>query len=203
MPRSRNQRTTFLLGAYIREVRFYQKLAPKIGIRVPRLIYAELDTETSDYILVLEDFPDSTNVRNETGATPEQAYKLLENMAKLHVTSWDDPSLSSYQFLNNLDKIVCMFSTRFPNTVPVFLSRFQQYMEKDEAEIIRKLPEYFEEIVSPLLDSPQTLVHNDYAMKNILILNDSDNVSFVLVDWANAGQGPGVRDLSFFYRYKY
>jgi len=198
MPRSRRQRTPFLLGAYIREVRFYEKLAPKVGIKVPKLIYSALDTETSDYILILEDFPESTNVRNETGATLDQAYKLLENMAKLHSTFWADPTISSIKFLNNLNNILHMFSSGFPSTVPVFLSRFQQYMEPDETEIIRKLPEYFDDIVTPLLDSPQTLVHNDYAMKNILILNETDDVSFVLVDWANVGQGPGVRDLSFF-----
>jgi thiamine kinase-like enzyme len=198
IPRARDQRTPFLLGAYIREVRFYEKLAPKVGIKVPKLIYADLDTETSDYILILEDFPDSTNVRNETGATPTQAFKLLKNMAKLHSTFWGDPKISRLKFLNNLDNIIEVFNTGFPTTVPVFLSRFKQYMESDEIEIIRKLPEYFEDIVSPLLDSPQTLVHNDYAMKNILILDESDDVSFVLVDWANVGQGPGVRDLSFF-----
>ena len=198
MPRSRSQRTPFLLKAYIREVRFYQKLAPNMGIPVPKLIYADVDTETSDYILALEDFPESTNVRNETGATLDQTYTLLEIMAKFHANNWLSSELSKYKFLNNLENIIEMMNSGLPQCVPLFLSRFSQYIEPDMMKVIEKLPEYFRAIVTPLLDSPQTIVHNDYAMKNILIITDSNETSFVLVDWANVAQGPGVRDVSFF-----
>ena len=198
MPRPRDTRTPFLLKAYIREVRFYEKLAQNIGIPVPKLIYADVDTETSDYILALEDFPESTNVRNETGAQLDQAYKLLEYMARFHAKNWASPNLSRYNFLNNLENIIDMMDSGLPQFAPVFLSRFSQYIEPDEMKLIASLPEYFRAIVTPLLDSPQTIVHNDYAMKNILIIDKSDETSFVLVDWANVGRGPGVRDLSFF-----
>ena len=196
LPRSRENRTPFLKQSYIREVRFYQQLAQKAGIPVPRLIHADLDTQTSDYILVLEDFPDSTNVRNETGATLSQAIKLIENMASLHSKHWQSTILSRYKFLNTFENIIEMFSTTLPNATPVFLSRFKQYLKPDEISTIQTLEEHFIEIVSPLFDSPRTLLHNDYAMKNILI--NKDETVFILVDWANVGTGPSVRDLSFF-----
>ncbi len=198
MPRPRNQRSPYLLKAYIREVKFYQKLAPHVGIPVPKLIYADVDTKTSDYILALEDFTDSSNVRNKTGATKDQAYGLIKNMAKLHAKHWQDPELPQYKFLNNLENILEMQKTGLLTNVPTFLNRYKHFIEPEEIAFIDALPEIFLDSVSPLLDSPQTLVHNDYAMKNILMLNRSGESSFVLVDWANVSQGPGVRDLSFF-----
>ena len=126
LPKPRNQRSPFLLKAYIREVRFYEKLAPNVGIQDPELIHAEVDIQTSDYILDLEDFPHSTNVRNETGRTLDQAYKLLENMVKLHATHWNDPSLSDHKYLLNQEEIFEMIISGLPSYVPIFLSRLSQ-----------------------------------------------------------------------------
>ena len=144
MPRSRDQRTPFLLKAYIREVRFYQLLAHNVGIHVPKLIYADVNIGTSDYILALEDFPESTNVRNEIGATQDQTYNLLENMAKLHAQYWEDPELSAYEFLNNLEDIMEIYSTDLPKCVPVFLSRFSHLLEPDDIAFIEALSEHFQ-----------------------------------------------------------
>jgi len=65
-------------------------------------------------------------------------------------------------------------------------------------EIFQALLGGFKAVVEPLLDAPKTLVHNDFAKKNILILQSSGEPSFVLVDWANVQWAPGVRDLCFF-----
>jgi Ecdysteroid kinase-like family len=197
IPQPRSLRTTWLLDAYRYEVEFYRTLAPNVGIPVPRHIYSEIDPETCDYVLVIEDFPDSTNVPDETGATKEQAYALLENMAKLHAKHWSSPEMlrrkiptieDSFDFLNAL----------LAKCTPVLLSRLGRYMQPEEMEVFRALPSGFRAAVEPLLATPRTLVHNDFAMKNILIRRGVDAHSFVLVDWANLRWGPGVRDLSFF-----
>jgi hypothetical protein len=195
LPQPRHLRTNWLLDAYKNEVMFYQTLAHKVGIPVPKHIYSDIDTETCDYVLVIEDFPDSTNVRDDTGATPEQAYKLLENMARLHAKNWANSELESKLVgLNNSIDLLCAGLTR----MPVFLSRFSQYIQPEEMEIFLAMPDGFRAAVEPLLDAPKTIVHNDYSMKNILILTHCGEPSYVLVDWANLRWGPGARDLNFF-----
>lgn len=195
LPQPRNLRTNWLIDAYKNEVMFYQTLAHKVGIPVPKHIYSDIDTETCDYVLVIEDFPESTNVRDETGATPEQAYKLLENMARLHAGNWSNPEVENklLGFDNSID-LLCAGLTR----MPVFLSRFSQHIQPEEMEIFLAMPDGFRAAVEPLLDAPKTIVHNDYAMKNILILTQCGEPSYVLVDWANLRWGPGARDLGFF-----
>ena len=198
IPRPRNLRTPILLAAYKNEVGFYRTLAPNVGIPVPKHIYSDIVDTTSDYVLVIEDFPDSTNVRNETGATTEQAYVLLEYLARLHARHWSDTELLRRKVLNSIENYINRLTTGLPQCTPVFLSRLSQYLRPEEMEIFRALPGCFRAVVEPLLDAPKTIVHNDYAMKNILILDGVGGSSFVLVDWANIGLGPGVRDLSFF-----
>jgi len=195
LPHPRPLRTNWLLDAYREEVKFYRTIAHKVGIHVPKLIYSDIDTETCDFVLVIEDFPDSTNVRDETGATLEQTYELLENMARLHAKNWENLDVGSklLGFENSIELL-----NEGLTCLPVFLSRFKRYIATEEKEIFQLLPEGFRNVVEPLLDSPKTIVHNDYAMKNILMVDRGGEHIFVLVDWANLRWGPGARDLSFF-----
>jgi len=198
LPRPRNLRTSSLQQAYEREVRFYQKLAPTININVPKLIYSDIENETGDYVLVLEDFPALLTRSIEAGATSEQAFELFNLMAKLHAQYWNSSKLAEFEFLNRLASFIERFNNNFPQYLPIFLSRFSNYLQSEEMAIFKVLPESFKTVVEPLLDAPQTLVHNDISMKNILIQYSSEVPTFVLIDWAMVGQGPGVRDVSFF-----
>jgi aminoglycoside/choline kinase family phosphotransferase len=198
LPRPRSLRTPMLLDAYRQEVGFYRNLAHKVGVPVPKHIYSDIDPATYDYVLVIEDYPDSTNVRNEIGATIEQAYSLVQYMAKFHSKYWENPTLLEYEWLFKVDEHrIDTMTSEITKCLPLFLSRFSQYIEPAEMEVLQALPEHYKATVKPLwFSAPPTLVHNDFAMKNILIIDGG--LRFVLVDWANVGLGPGVRDLSFF-----
>jgi hypothetical protein len=195
LPHPHNLRAQWLLEAYRNEVMFYRTLAPTIGILVPRLIHSDIVAETGDYILVIEDFPDSTNVRDETGATPVQAYKLLENIAKLHARHWQDQEVGSK--LLGFENSINLLLTGLART-PVFLTRFNLYIQPEDRQVFQALQGGFKAAVQPLIDSPKTIVHNDYSMKNILMVDRGGESVFVLVDWANVRWGPGARDLGNF-----
>jgi len=198
LPRQRDLRTPTLRLAYEREVRFYQNLAPHLEALVPRLIYADFDTATSDYVLVLEDFPEAQVTSNETGATSTQAYSLLGYIARLHARYWLHPHLQGYGFLSSVSRWMERFNADQRQRLPVFLQRFSPFIQPGEMEIFKALPDRFTAAVEPLVDAPQTLIHNDFSMKNILISGGSSDPRFILIDWALVGRGPGVRDVSFF-----
>ena len=199
LPKPRSLRTVSLRSAYEREVKFYQILASQVGVPVPALIYADYDSTNSDYVLVIEDFPDAVTVSNQTGASLQQAYSLLRYMAKLHARYWSDTKLLEHSFLNRTESSIERFNDGFPKRLPLFLSRFGGLIHPDEMAVFNAFPKGFKEAVKPLMQAPQTLIHNDFAIKNILIRGNTQEAStFVLLDWAIIGRGPGVRDLSFF-----
>jgi hypothetical protein len=198
LPRHRDLRPPPLRLAYEREVRFYQNLAPHLEALVPKLIYADFDAATSDYVLVLEDFPEAQTTSNETGATSKQAYSLLGYVARLHARYWLHPHLQGYEFLSSVARWMERFDADLRRRLPVFLHRFRGCIQPGEMEIFKALPECFKTVVEPLVDAPWTLIHNDFSMKNILISGGSSDPRFILIDWALVGRGPGVRDISFF-----
>ncbi len=195
LPQPRHLRFNWLLDAYREEVKFYKTLAHKVGVPAPKHIYSDIQEDTGDYVLVMEDFPDSNNVRDEIGATTMQTYGLLDNMARLHAKNWENPDVGN--MLIGFENSIEMLNEGL-TCLPVFLSRFSQSIEPEEKEIFQALPEGFRKVVEPLLDAPKTIVHNDYSMKNILILDRAGESSYVLLDWANLRWGSGVRDLCFF-----
>jgi aminoglycoside phosphotransferase (APT) family kinase protein len=199
LPKPRGLRTQSLRSAYEREVKFYQVFAPQIGVPVPKLIHSDYDGKYSDYVLVIEDFPDAVTASNQTGASPEQAYSLLGYMAKLHAQYWSDNKLLECSFLNRVESSIKRFNDGFPERLPLFLSRFGEIIEPEELTVFKAFPKSFLKSVEPLLEAPYTLIHNDFAIKNILIrVNAQEASTFVLLDWAIVGRGPGVRDVSFF-----
>ena len=197
LPQPRSLRTDYNIESYKTEVMFYRDLALKVGVPVPKHIYSDIDAETGDYILVIQDFPKSRNISNEAGATKEQAYKLIENLAKLHALNWSNQELGNK--IPSFDNSIGLLCTGL-SCLPVFLSRFSQYIQPEDMEVFRMLPGGFKAAVQPLMNSPKTIVHNDYAVKNILAVDQDGVTMYVLIDWANLRWGPGARDLSHFMR---
>jgi hypothetical protein len=75
-----------------REVRFYNQIAPKIELRVPKCYVAKVDENDEAFILLLEDLVDTEcGISDGTqGLTPDAAARALEDLADLH-THYADP----------------------------------------------------------------------------------------------------------------
>ena len=70
-PKSRERGRTG--GEYLREVRFYQRLAGRAGLRLPRCHLAVLDEATNDFTLLLGDLAPAVPGDQMAGCTVEQA----------------------------------------------------------------------------------------------------------------------------------
>src|SRR4051812_42557704 len=68
-----NRQMAMAVGCYEREVRFYQQIAPRLGVRVPGCFAADLDEDTGEFVLLLEDLTDISVGDQLLGATVEQA----------------------------------------------------------------------------------------------------------------------------------
>src|SRR5690606_30080828 len=78
---------------YDREVRFYRELAPRMSVAVPRALWVDLDDETGDSVLVLEDFPGYAAHGDDGFATPGQVELMLGAVACIHAAWWGDGEL--------------------------------------------------------------------------------------------------------------
>lgn len=198
LPQSRDQRTPVLKQFYSREVGFYRELASSVGVAVPRAYYSDIDEETSDYVLVLEDFPGLKPGKNEPGATAAEARSAVRMMAQLHADWWMRSELEGFTFLGQESDTLERYHGIVQDQTQGFLERFGHLVAPDELAVFNALPEHFQPTVTALLDAPFTLIPRDLSLKNTLIAGTPDKPRFVLIDWQLAAIGAGARDVSFF-----
>ncbi|MFP6593655.1 MAG: hypothetical protein VB860_01590 [Dehalococcoidia bacterium] len=67
-----------------REVRFFEELAPDVGVPVPEKYYADSDQETGEFTLLLEDLSDARLGDQVNGLSPEDAELVVNNLARMH-----------------------------------------------------------------------------------------------------------------------
>ena len=90
------------MGMYAREVWFYRRLAPRISVRTPRCFVSELDEETGEFTLLLEDIAD-VEVHAQDHECPDADVSLaLDQAARLHASHWNDPGLADADWLIQL-----------------------------------------------------------------------------------------------------
>ena len=87
--------TGIALGNYIREVRFYQQLAPKALIHTPRCYFTDVDEATSAFVLMMEDLAPAEQGDQLAGVTLDQARLVVVEAARLHASHWGDEGLDA------------------------------------------------------------------------------------------------------------
>jgi hypothetical protein len=72
--------TGLSLRSYETEVRFYQQLAPQLGIRTPRAYHADIDVTTGSFVLLLEDMAPARQGDQLAGCTLIEATAALDQL---------------------------------------------------------------------------------------------------------------------------
>jgi aminoglycoside/choline kinase family phosphotransferase len=199
-----NRRMAMAVGCYEREVRFYQEIAPRLGVRVPECWAADLDEGTGEFVLLLEDLVDVSAGDQLTGATLEQAGVALDQLALFHARWWDSPDLVPG---GRLDWIPRLDSAATLAGCPVirgcwepFVARYADRVGPDGLALGEWVQEHCDEIYCRAADGPLTVVHNDFRMDNLLFdpHDPSRPGGFAVVDWQLMVATSGVADVAYF-----
>jgi hypothetical protein len=180
---------------YAREVRFYSELAADSPVRVPQCLHAEIDPETSLFILILEDVGQLRHVDQLSGCGFDDAVDALRTIAKFHAKWWGKD-------LSDLAKTFMPMNDGFNQFVVPMLHQ-QNWPAARDAR-----PDLWPDNVSTFLDGfvakvpqildglmgPDTLIHNDYRVDNLLW--DGDEI--VVLDFQMSSVASGLLDFAYF-----
>ena len=163
------------------EVRFYQEIAPVIGVRVPACYHAEVSDEWT--VLELEDLSS-----RQPGADPVSAARVL---ARLH-ERWPRETLSRYPWLRRPGAAVDLVAALYDQTWPLI---------SDRIELGTPARDLGERLVGRVADAesaasaagPLVLTHGDASAEN---MRTSPASEIALLDWEDVGIAPGVTDLA-------
>jgi len=163
------------------EVRFYQQIAPVVGVRVPACYRAE--ATDAGTLLELEDLSSW-----QPGADPASAAKVL---ARLH-DRWPDEALSRWPWLRQPCAAVDMVETLYDQTWPLIASRTELGSgARDLGERLVGRVAAAERAASAA--GPLALTHGDASAQN---MRTSPASEIALLDWEDVGIAPGVADLA-------
>ncbi|MEV0247243.1 phosphotransferase [Nocardia sp. NPDC050712] len=184
---------------YLREVRYYQALAPGLDISVPRCLHAEIDTTSADFALLLEDLAPCRPGDQLVGCSVGEAELALRQAAELHAPWWDKGELGEFSwlpqpFLDLAPAVLDLLSDAFDD----FGQRYAGALEPEVLDIGRqlfdRLPHYFALHTA----APPTVLHGDLRPDNLLFDAADGTRPVVVVDWQTVQRGPGMLDVSYF-----
>lgn len=183
------------LGIYESEVRFYQEIAPTVGIRVPRLHWADIESSTGRFTLLLEDLSEAGTPGDMlAGGTPDQAARALEALVDLQAPRWSDPALREKDWLAHPSRNQNFFAAVQP-ALPLFLERFGDRLDSDDMAFVEQVVPYASAWAAHMTVGPTVVLHGDYRMDNIFFPHDPA-ARVAVFDWQATRLGPPLVDVS-------
>lgn len=195
---ARNHNSALAKGInfYRNEVNFYRYLAAETPIAYPKALYAAVEPDTQDFLLVLEDLGNEEAGDQLVSCTSDQLTVAFERAAQLHGTFWNRTSEFDWLFYQ-LDMKTIMFRRDMiflPGVQPT-IDAFSSYFTGNREEVARKCAEQFADTFLQAQGGPQTVIHGDYRTDNMFLRQGPDIIAF---DWQNTTGGNGTHDIAYF-----
>ncbi len=188
--------TGVALRNYYREVNFYQQLAPRLGISLPRCYHADIDGEGPAFALLLEDMQPARQGDQLEGCTAEVARAAVLELVGLQAPSWCDQSLLGYDWLTSPD--IGDPTALYAQMLPGFLERYGAALANDERDIIARVATSPGCPLFAPLSEPFCLEHVDYRLDNMLIDDRTTPPRVTVVDWQSVRVGKPLNDVAYF-----
>jgi hypothetical protein len=184
-------------GMYRRETMFYGELATKSSIPVPDCYFADLDSDSGEFVLLLEDLGALEEGDEIAGCSVEQAALVVRSIAQLHSRWWNDGRVAGLDWLggeaDNLSG---------PNTLQTVYQDAWSRASGTLADIYS--PELFViaeqfgpglvSVLQAAATGNQTLNHGDCHLGN-LFFGDEE---VVFTDWQNVMLTSPALDIAYF-----
>jgi hypothetical protein len=159
--------TTF--NVYQREVLFCQRVAPKAGMRVPKVFFSAFKGETS-FIIVMEDLSDYTMGDQVEGCSIARAEVAMRELGMLGGAraGWD-------------------------NMVSIFGDLISEELKANKDRFLDTVPKMQEWLVQ----HPYTLIHGDFRMDNLMFGTKPDHSALAAIDFQGALRCKGIQDVAY------
>lgn len=190
---SEESRAAGAAGGYRNEVRFYTDLAESLSIVVPGALHGAVSDDSSTFTLVLEDLAPARQGDQIAGASDEQVFAAVENLAGLHAPRWGDPTLGDIDWLQSSGGEAIGF---VEIVTPMFIERYEDRLSSDAKMVF----EAFGAGVGNWIEREpptHTLVHGDYRLDNLMFATTPESPPVSAVDWQTIGVAGGGRDLGY------
>jgi hypothetical protein len=181
---------------YEKEAAFYRELAGSINLRTPTPYYVDVDPDTGESVLLLEDLSNARPLNPLLGLTPDEAEFAVVALAQFHASWWESTKLRQYSWLKDFDWNSDAYQERYNATYSSFLETTRDAIPRRLADLGDRLRHHVASIKRDLSRPPITFLHGDFHPNNLFIMNKPR--SLAVVDWQICSRGRSARDLMYF-----
>jgi len=188
--------TASMLGLYAREVLFYRELAPRLPIRTPETLCAEIGEDGASFCLLFEDLGPARGGNQIAGCTIADARAAIRQAAALHAPTWHNSVILDLDWLQSDEAASAQVKALYPQAQAVFRERYSDVLEPEFMVLCEELAE-----VTAARDRKTKkvcLVHGDFRLDNMLFDIKGGAEPIAVLDWQTLGIGNGLTDIGYF-----
>jgi aminoglycoside/choline kinase family phosphotransferase len=179
---------------YERELRVYAEVAPTARVRVPSVHHSDMDIETEQFVLVLEDLSNLELADQVLGMTPEQAIQAVQAIAPFHAQWWESPALEKLHWLPAADDPITMQAAKvYEDGWLHFVEKWGHVVPAGGLELGERVRDAYRAMLTELAVPPRTFVHTDFRLDNLFF---GDN-GVTVIDWQLSTRSSGVYDVAY------
>jgi aminoglycoside phosphotransferase (APT) family kinase protein len=175
-----------------REAWFYRVLAPQLPTPAPRCVAIASDEEQGKLVLLLEDVRPARGGDALLGCSPDDVAAVLSAIAPVHAAWWARPDRLAELPDWTGDHIARQ--ARYRERWAAFTERDDLHLDSRLRRMASRLGDGLAEVLGRLDAAPQTVVHADLHLDNVLFTQD-EHRRVVVLDWQTVCRGPAAVDL--------
>lgn len=185
------------MKTYLTETHFYQQIAPRVQISVPRCYYANIDAEGLNHLIVMEDMAPGEQGDQIAGCSVGVARQAVLELVGLHGPTWRDSQW--FDLLGRVeDGPFADTRSLYRTMLPTFVERFESRLSVEHMGFIKAIGVADDCPMFNLVNDNFALEHYDYRLDNVLIDENTDPVRVTAVDWQSVRVGKPLNDVAYF-----
>ncbi len=189
-----NRAVAMAYRLYEREVGFYHEIAPNIDAAAPKCYAAEVDPESGDCVLLLQDLSDMRTGDQVAGCDAETAKQIIDAVVPLHAKYWGHPEDLTVKSVPRIDSegqsagITAGCEAGWDPCMTNFGHVVADEIKASRDRFLPAVPEIHHMIGRRV----QTIIHGDVRLDNLMF----DTSHIVLLDWA-LSISTGLQDVAY------
>ena len=186
-----------VLDFYNREVNFYNRVGSDCLLNVPDSYYGDVNQETYNQILLMEDLGDVSPRDQIVGASAEEAESAVNRIAAMYARYWNKVGDATwmYDFMSVPEAEKLRSMVYMPALEPA-IEKFGSFFDATSKDLVRRVGANYQHVWVDQLTPNETFIHGDYRQDNMLYQGDSLDAK--VMDWQISGRGKGIFDVTYF-----